>query len=342
MTFEEYMEGIDRSVMEYLPDFIPSEAVRIVLDEQGDRPIFGLKIMLPQMEENDLNQLEIITDLQGCYKEVKDLSLEHAVKETAVLITEILKRQKLSRIKAMVRTALDFEIAKEHLYMDLCNVGKRPDWLEECVCKKIPGAEDLALVASVRLTLPDGDEGSFKVRKNELEIWGVSAETAVEMACKNGLKRYGIRLQTMDKGLPDLLEIPMGDKYQELQEVIRRNPFMVTGREFFCGAASRFYPGMMEKLGETIGDYSFLVVSSNYIFVVPDGYGERKGREGILQAEKLLSSKYSFLSENVYCYDTKKERLLLAADCIERKQEEPQPKKNMKKQPHQERKYPHL
>ena len=142
MTFEEYMEGIDRSVMEYLPDFIPSEAVRIVLDEQGDRPIFGLKIMLPQMEENDLNQLEIIIDLQGCYKEVKDLSLEHAVKETAVLITEILKLQKLSRIKAMVRTALDFEIAKEHLYMDLCNVGKRPDWLEECVCKKIPGAED--------------------------------------------------------------------------------------------------------------------------------------------------------------------------------------------------------
>ena len=340
MTYEEYVVGVGEFLKDYLPEFIPEEAIRVVPVVQDGRMRHGLRILFPdEGKAYGWQPLGMLINLQDCYQRVQQLSLGQAIKATGEIVVETLKRQNSSRVRDITRILSDFAAAKEHLCMELRNVRQEPEDSVENICRQIPGTSDLMLAVNLRLLLPDGIEGNLEVRKSDLEKWGVSEEDAVHAAYKNGRDRYGIKMQRLE-GIPAGKET--GGEVPG-QCAVPDSPFWVTDRNNFRGAAALFYPGVLENIGKEIGDFSFLALTVNEVAVVPVAFERRKEPELLRRSlQELLALLHGEqpLSKNIYCYENQKHRIVSLDEYRRSRQKEMQ--KRFEQYPEQKRQNPRL
>ncbi len=327
MTYEEYVAGVSEFLTEYLPAFIPKEAIGVAPVTQDGRAYYGLKILFPDEKTSNWEPLGMIINLQYCYQRVRHLPFGQALKETGEIVVETLKRQSRSRVHDITRILSDFAAAKDHLYVEIKNIKKEPEYLQKNIHKRIPGTEDLALVANLLLRLPDGAEGSYTLGKKELQEWGMTPEAVIAAACKNGMEQHGIRIEPVDERLPNLLELPTKEQCRDLQQTVFQKPFAVTNRDCFYGAATFFHPGVMEKMGDLIGDYSFSPVTTNHVAVVPVSFEKNQKPallKNILQEIMVEFPGVTPLSNNIYCYNEKTKQIILASEYERLKKKAPQ------------------
>ncbi|MFR6328767.1 MAG: hypothetical protein ACLUOI_08050 [Eisenbergiella sp.] len=198
MTYEEYVAGVSEFLTEYLPAFIPKEAIGVAPVTQDGRAYYGLKILFPDEKTSNWEPLGMIINLQYCYQRVRHLPFGQALKETGEIVVETLKRQSRSRVHDITRILSDFAAAKDHLYVEIKNIKKEPEYLQKNIHKRIPGTEDLALVANLLLRLPDGAEGSYTLEERITRMGYDKAVIAA--AVKMGWSNMGFVLNLWMKG----------------------------------------------------------------------------------------------------------------------------------------------
>lgn len=148
----------------------------------------------------------------------------------------------------------DYESIRQKLGLMVIGEDKNKEYLEELVYEEI---EDLALIPVI-VTNDQNGVGVIKLRKELLEMWGVTARDVLAEAKENA-----------PKSMPPVFK-RIGDIIQEkldLDCVIEGDPercelFVISNEYYLGGAAAAFYPGFLESVGKALKHDFFILPSS--------------------------------------------------------------------------------
>ena len=241
-------------------------------------------------EKLDLALCMHIDDLYEQYQESG--SMEKVVKEVNRLV-----ETKLSPVSMpwKVSDVFEYEKVKDKLFLRVTNLFDTKKFTAGCPHRDYG---EFTLTAHIKMgEIPDG-LCSTPVTNKILERYGISEDELFEAAFENAKKLFPAELIQM--------ELDHGFRMYTITNTLRTN-----------GAAALFYPGMIDKLLELVGEDVYVVPSSIHEMMIypysifPDG--DKDLKKVLHNANRTLVQKGETLSENVYLI-TKEERKLVLPD----------------------------
>lgn len=195
----------------------------------------------------------------------------------------------------LYKNVCEYDRAKEHLKVALCNYEANKDILSDRPHERIL---DLAIIAFVSNNeVPLGRPGFIYVSNRLLKIWGVSEEEMFEIALENTMKEAfccklsDLLAQQDDFQLPPGVEIPM---------------YILTTSYRSHGASMLLNGTLLNQIAEELNSNLFIYPSSiNEVLVLPDeGTKKQRSRQrktveevnksNVLPEERLSNSVYYF------------------------------------------------
>lgn len=144
------------------------------------------------------------------------------------------------------------------------------------------------------------------VTNDMLNGWGISKNELFQMASENSVKQFPAVLQP-------ITDFVKGSESVFLEEAFDISRIRVLSTEtYFNGAAAMFYPGMLERIAESLQCEKYYIMPSsvNHMYCIPEGNGitldELKGV--FKELSKLIEDK-SRLCNDILVYDTNKNKL---------------------------------
>ena len=191
----------------------------------------------------------------------------------------------------------NFEIMKNKITFVLVNRNASEKFLEDAAYLPL---EDLAKVFYIQIS----SEMHAKVTKEMCREWGVDTQELEKAALEN---------------MPCLLPAQLSDmgglffnreSHNYLDETGEMNGdlYVLTNKNKTLGAATMLYPGVMEKITEKMKAPFYIIPSSVHeIIIVPKTLNMTLSeiRQMVRLVNKEAVSQEEFLSNNVYCYDSK-------------------------------------
>ena len=212
--------------------------------------------------------------------------------------------------KETVTQALsDYESARHHLSIRLCDPDLNQELLENAVHSKV---SDFEAIYQLKFTMPDESVGYSTITPAMLDTWGVSMETLQKDAATCTWAEYpilsplGNTISYLTSGLPlpNLLET--GEPIQMSDDMLPI--FVLSNDHAMQGASLITLPDLLDQIGDIVQDDFYILPSSLHeVIIVPqntqmslDELSEmvHSINESQVAAEELLSDK-------VQHYDTK-------------------------------------
>ena len=198
----------------------------------------------------------------------------------------------------------DFSAVCEHLSFKVTNYEKNKDNLTDVPYKKV---EDLALVPICLVSDHFMGEGSITIKNSHLRSWEVSFDELWENVWENAEKTLPVRIRTMSETLEQ-----MGNSFEEYM-FLPNNIFVVSNTRRMFGAATVFYPGVLENLAEKIGN-DFVVLPSSVheaiVMPVPEDETALFTLVSIVkEVNRTVICSEDYLSDNVYRYSVEEKRI---------------------------------
>ena len=128
----------------------------------------------------------------------------------------------------------DYECVRKNLGLVVIGEENNREYLRKMIYKKI---EDLALMPII-FTNDSHGTGCIKIRKDFLDMWGVSAGEVIETAIENAPK-------LMPPTFRDLNEIMGMEEESDDEEGL----FVISNMYYAGGASVAFYPGFLDCIG---------------------------------------------------------------------------------------------
>ena len=216
----------------------------------------------------------------------------------------------------------DYEKSQSKLFVEVVGAERNADMLSKVPHKQI---EDMAMIYRIQVEHKEDGLASILVTDELMKTMGVSAEQLHEDAMKNSVAMRPAKVQKMAEIIADMTDMPI-----EMVESSAPPIYVISNEEKMKGAASIFYPDLMDTLGKQIGsDFYVLPSSLHEVLVLPDN--------GDMTAEELKEMVSSIngdvvdptdvLTDQVYHYD-KQERLFEIGEKFEGRQAEKEAAKN--------------
>lgn len=124
------------------------------------------------------------------------------MEECVRLALRTLKENKVPKsIERFAKKINDWNFIRKNVYPILLSTKDNRELLEKLVFKQML---DLSVVYIIRTKMRDGCDGSIKISKKLMEVYGISAEQLHEQAMEN-LKEDGYEFQDMDSVIRSLL-----------------------------------------------------------------------------------------------------------------------------------------
>lgn len=268
-NFEEFVKEIKDTVKDYLPEMYRDAEIVIAEHRKINDCCTGLSFYTKDSVATSVINL---TQMYQDYSQDMEAAMEH-IKNTLLTLPDNLGRFDVSDF-------LDYESVKDKLFLRVSSITKNAAFL-----KNVPyiAVEDLALTFHIL------------VRQDEQDIASATVDNRL-------LKNYGISIETLCK---DTIKSSM-----TLFPAIFINTclmIVVTNDKGINGAASLFYPGVMDKIGSEFGNYYIFPSSIHEMLVVQDeGNGNPDElRQIIRDVNKEAVAEEEQLSDELYYYDAK-------------------------------------
>lgn len=156
---------------------------------------------------------------------------------------------------------LDYEKAKENLFIRLLNKDKNKDELKKAVYRTVG---DVALVLYFKVEKYNGDILCMKVKPDYVRKWGIEEEKVLDAALYNTYRMTPPRIYLWEKLL--FMENYRGEDFINPESGFRfRNNIAgncLSTMERNCGAVAVFMPGVAERIGELLDDDFYVVFTS--------------------------------------------------------------------------------
>ena len=168
---------------------------------------------------------------------------------------------------------------------------------------------DLAIVVFVLLEVSPYGTATVLVRKEHLEIWGLTEAQLFDEAKKNTPILLPYQFCPMRKLLREICPYAV-DEGEEEEESL----YVLSNKLRSFGAASMLYEGILEKVGQKLGEYYYILPSSIHeVIVVPESNSPVKQdlEEMVREINETQVEEEEVLSDRVYYFSRKENRLFL-------------------------------
>lgn len=184
---------------------------------------------------------------------------------------------------------------------------------------------DIALVLYSDYMVVDEDYASFKINRDITRNWSVDEKTILLNALANTAQKYTPLILSIEEMLNNpelLLEKVTGHKIDdERWETSIMQSYVLYSTLSVNSAIAIFYPGILEKLADKIGDDLYLAFTSIHEVHVhaarsvdPDVIGD-----SLKDTNKACNEEKDILTNNIYFYNRKNKRLgMIAEDAREK------------------------
>lgn len=208
----------------------------------------------------------------------------------------------------------NYDNAKKHLFIRVRNAETNRDFL-----KNVPHLiiEDLAVTCHIRVFQNEKETGSATVTNALLKNFGIREEELFEDALMNSQKIEPPQIADMSeitrKAEQKRLEM-LGYSEEEIQEALdwiskpEEPMLVVTNRSMKDGAATIFYPDVLEELGRMLDGKFFILPSSLHEMIVLPDNGSFHYKELLKTVTEINATEVDIedkLTDQVYHYDAK-------------------------------------
>ena len=168
---------------------------------------------------------------------------------------------------------------------------------------------DLAIVVFVLLEVSPYGTATVLVRKEHLEIWGLTEAQLFDEAKKNTPILLPYQFCPMRKLLREICPYAV-DEGEEEEESL----YVLSNKLRSFGAASMLYEVILEKVGQKLGENYYILPSSIHeVIVVPESKSPVKQdlEEMVREINETQVEEEEVLSDRVYYFSRKENRLFL-------------------------------
>lgn len=271
MSFEEFVKEVKDTVKEHLPEMYRDAEVVVTEHRKINSCYTGLTLYPKDSVASPvINLTQMYQDHAHDMIEV----MKH-IENTLLTLPDNVKKMDVSDI-------LDYESIKRKLFLRVSSIKKNAAFL-----KNVPyiAVEDLALTFHILVGQDEQDVASTIVTHQMLKDYGVCIETLYKDTVQSSMTLFPSRF---------------------IDTILMT---VVTNDKGINGAASLFYPGIMDKIGSEIvyGNYYILPSSIHEVLVVPDTIIESPDelKQIIKAVNKEAVAPEEQLSDELYYYDTK-------------------------------------
>lgn len=173
----------------------------------------------------------------------------------------------------------------------------------------------LALAAVINCEESISSEWVLTVTESVLESIGCDKETLLSAALANTMRLEKPVLMDLSEYMYSayVTHTEPSDLYgkegiaqeEENSHLSQSGTYLLTNKSSFHGAAVLFYPGVMERLSELLGEGYYVLPSSVHeLIIIPDGFSSsvEQMRETVKSANNNIVSSNELLSYNVFHY----------------------------------------
>lgn len=296
MNYQQFIEEVERRVKEkikgnetmtvYIHTAVKNngkERKGITVSEKGIHisPTIYLEEYFQQFQEGKPIE-EIVEKILQLYEEVK---CSHPCEESLL--------QNYEELKGKFACKLIYRGKNEKLLNDIPYVP----WM------------DLAIVVFVLLEVSPYGTATVLVRKEHLEIWGLTEAQLFDEAKKNTPILLPYQFCPMRKLLREICPYAV-DEGEEEEESL----YVLSNKLRSFGAASMLYDGILEKVGQKLGENYYILPSSIHeVIVVPESKSPVKQdlEEMVREINETQVEEEEVLSDRVYYFSRKENRLFL-------------------------------
>lgn len=208
----------------------------------------------------------------------------------------------------------NYETMKKNLFIRVCGIEGNKEWLRRIPYKKI---ENLAITFHIMVNAGEEGMSSAAVTNNIMESYNLTTEQLYEDAMKNSPEILPAKVDTMANMLFGLTNVEMDSMGMPGQPPM----VVVTNQMGINGASALFYPGVMDKVAETLNDNYFVLPSSIHeVIAIPTFLGSnyRDLEQMVREVNEMAVAPEDQLSNSVYRYDRKAKIFELAATQAQR------------------------
>ena len=305
MTKEDFV----RTVADRLPDYL-SEDLKITdisvkeVVKHNDQHKLGIEFTLAESNFSPVVYPDALFEDYQAGKPLEKIlqALSHTVEKSLPKVPIVTK-------ETVTQTLSNYESARHHLSIRLCDPDLNQELLENSVHSKV---SDFEAIYQLKFAMPDERVGYSTITPAMLDTWGVSMETLQKDAATCTWAEYpilsplGNTISYLTSGLPlpNLLET--GEPIQMSDDMLPI--FVLSNDHAMQGASLITLPDLLDQIGDIVQDDFYILPSSLHeVIIVPqntqmslDELSEmvHSINESQVAAEELLSNK-------VQHYDTK-------------------------------------
>lgn len=225
--------------------------------------------------------------------------------------------EKYKRMTDMM--AGNYEGIKNHLFLKAIHTKSNRELLEQ-----MPHMEFGDIALTCRVALAVGRECVQSAAILSERFPEVSLKRLYQDALESGVRMFPSVLRPMSEVLEDLFE-EAGEAAKESGEAIdelaafwkgKYQCYLLTNEKNLNGAASLWYPGMLEEIYRTVGgDYVILPTSIHELMILPKGQLSYKGLKALLdEGNSQIVAPEEVLSEQIWAYDGREKVLRIMTD----------------------------
>lgn len=318
MNFEQFVEDVKAEIKHYLPDEFKDAQIDILQHNKLNESYLGMTV------RKDDQTIAPTVNLEHYYEmfQAFDENLDIVMQQVADLVT-------LKPIHLDLSLFTNYEVAKEHLFIRVSDAERNGELLTGLPHRRV---ENLAITYHIVAEIGEEGIGSTPVTNRMLNGFGITEEQLHQDALDNSPKIFPAKVEAMSSMMDKMMREDMRragmteeeiDLYFENMGLNEPNPLtVVTNEHQTNGAAVLFYPGQMEKLGESVkGDFFILPSSTHEVLILPDdgGMTYQELKAMVMEINSTQVSPEDRLADEVYHYDTK-DRVFEKAGFFEERQ----------------------
>ena len=266
-----------------------SQMHRTLIITNGDNrisPAIYLEDFYEKMDEAQ-NLDSIITDIENFYESAMEMTTE------------------------MRNVDMDFEQCKSQLFCRLVSKERNKDLLT-----RIPYTDflDLAIIYTYLYAQNEYGMQSIKITNDILNKWQISIDKLHEIAFANTLSMFPVHIGRMCDIIKNLCEDKTFEPEEEwtdrlFEQDVRNDMLVMTNQVATNGAMTMAYPGTLKQIADALG--SNLPSSIHEVIILKEHpqIVTEELRKMVYEINRNEVSEEEFLSDNVYYYDAKMDKI---------------------------------
>ena len=285
IDFKDFRDIVEQEILDYLPDEFQNAEVKFSKIEKLGSSYNAMTVM------KEKNGVTPSINLDSYYEEYQNgCMLQECLQRMARMIRDFRREFNVDWIQ-------DYDQAKQHLFIRVSNAEKNAELLE-----KVPHElkDDLVITCHLEVSNENGSLMSAIVSNQMLDMYGVSEQQIIQDAIENSVR-------IMPPTIRSLGEI-VGEYTDEIPNNRRMPAYVISNQTYLNGAASMFYPNVMETVGEKLGG-DFLVAPSSIHEVIAFPLGDDIDIAQLEDTVRFINStqvaESDQLGDHIYRYDTR-------------------------------------